>query len=102
MCMVTSRRERVVTPSQNILIIYFLERIKWRVALSWPACQDVHLFSSSRTSQVIVGALITLPAVERISTSGSNLITFAASQLGSRAAQSTRPSEHEGNERCYT
>ena len=98
----TSRTERVVTPSQNILIISFLVRIKWTVALSWPACQAVHLFPSSRMSQGIVGALSTLLTVKRISTSSSNLITFAASQLGARAAQSAPPSEHEGNERCYT
>ena len=89
----TSRTERVVTPSQNILIISFLVRIKWTVALSWPACQAVHLFPSSRISQGFVGALIMLLAAKRISTSGSNLIMFAASQLGARTAQRAPPSE---------
>jgi len=98
----TSRRERVLTPSQYILIISFLVRIKGTVALSWPACQAGHLFPSSRMPQGIVGALITLLAVKHISTSGSNLIMFAASQLGLRKAQSATPSEHAGNERCYT
>jgi len=96
------RRERVLTPSQNILVISFLVRIKWTVILSWPACQAVHLFPSSCMSQGIVGAFSTLFAVKRISTSGSNLISFAASQLGARAVQSASPSEREGNERCYT
>jgi hypothetical protein len=52
-------------------------------------------------SQGIIGVLIALLTAKRITTSGSNLITFAASQLGARTAQSAPPSEHEGNERCY-
>jgi len=80
----TSRRERVVTPSQNILIISFLVRIKWTVALSWPACQAVHLFPSSRMTQGIARALITLLAGKRISTSGSNLITLHLSSVRER------------------
>jgi hypothetical protein len=49
-------------------------------------------------SQGTVGALIALLAFKRITTSDLNLITFAASQLGARAARSAPPIEHEGNE----
>jgi hypothetical protein len=40
-------------------------------------------------------ALITMLAAKRITTPGSNLITFTASQLGARAAQNAPPSERD-------
>lgn len=73
--------------------------IKWTVTLSWPTCQAVHLFPSSRMSQGAGGALISLMAVKHITTSGSNLITFAASQHDARAAQSATPSERDARRR---
>ena len=91
-----------LTPSQNILIISFLVRIKWTVTLSWPACQAVHLFPSSLMSQGTGEALITMLAAKRITTPGSNLITFTASQLGARAAQNAPPSERDIWRRIWT